>query len=63
MNQILREVPSLSLMNYINGTTSDQIKFVDDLMFGLKEYGFDTAKINPLPLLFSVILSAWLNSL
>jgi len=40
MNQILREVPSLSLMNYINGTTSDQIKFVDDLMFGLKEYGF-----------------------
>ncbi len=36
----VRQVPQLSLLSYVNGTTQDQIKFVDDIMFGLKEYGF-----------------------
>ncbi len=35
-----RKVPELSLLSYVNGTTQDQIKFVDDIMYGLKEYGF-----------------------
>lgn len=40
MKQALRQVPELSLMSYIHGSTTDQIKFVDQLMYGLKEYGF-----------------------
>jgi len=39
-----RQVPHLSLLSYVNGTTQDQIKFVDDIMFGLKEYGFIVLK-------------------
>lgn len=35
-----RKVLELSLLSYVNGTTSDQIKFVDNIMYGLKEYGF-----------------------
>ncbi len=35
-----RQVPELSLLSYVNGSTQDQIKFVDDIMYGLKEYGF-----------------------
>lgn len=35
-----RQVPELSLLSYVNGSTSDQVKFVDDLYLGLKEYGF-----------------------
>jgi len=35
-----RKVPELSLLSYVNGTSADQVKFVDDLFVGLKEYGF-----------------------
>jgi len=36
----MRKVPELSLLSYVNGTSADQIKFVDDLFTGLKDYGF-----------------------
>ena len=32
MNQTLRQVPELSLMSYIEGSTADQVKFVDNLI-------------------------------
>lgn len=35
-----RQVPNLSLLSYVNGSDQDQVKFVNDLMVGLKEYGF-----------------------
>lgn len=35
-----RKVPNLSLLSYVNGSNQDQVKFVNDLMVGLKEYGF-----------------------
>jgi isopenicillin N synthase-like dioxygenase len=35
-----RKVPELSLLSYVNGTSLDQVKFVDNIMVGLKEYGF-----------------------
>jgi len=35
-----RQVPELSLLSYVNGVAGDQVKFVDDLYCGLKEYGF-----------------------
>jgi len=40
MSDTLRKVPEISLMDYLQGDSSDQIKFVDKLMYGLKEYGF-----------------------
>ncbi len=39
-SNVERQVPELSLLSYVNGSTSDQVKFVDDLYLGLKEYGF-----------------------
>jgi isopenicillin N synthase-like dioxygenase len=36
----IRKVPELSLLSYVNGTSADQIKFVDDIFLGLKDYGF-----------------------
>jgi len=36
----MRKVPELSLLSYVNGTSADQIKFVDDMFTGLKDYGF-----------------------
>lgn len=36
----MRKVPELSLLSYVNGTSADQIKFVDDIFRGLKDYGF-----------------------
>ena len=35
-----RQVPQLSLMSYVQGSQADQLKFVDDIMHGLKDYGF-----------------------
>ncbi len=37
-----RQVPKLSLLSYVNGDKNDQLKFVDGLYHGLKEYGFIT---------------------
>jgi isopenicillin N synthase-like dioxygenase len=48
MTSSKRQVPELSLLSYANGTSQDQIKFVDDIMFGLKEYGFIVLKDHPL---------------
>ncbi|ATH07759.1 oxidoreductase [Halobacteriovorax marinus] len=39
-----RKVPELSLLSYVNGTNADQVKFVDDIMYGLKDYGFIVLK-------------------
>ncbi len=39
-NKGIRKVPELSLLSYVNGTSADQIKFVDDIFLGLKDYGF-----------------------
>jgi isopenicillin N synthase-like dioxygenase len=36
----VRKVPELSLLSYVNGSSSDKIKFVDDIYGGLKDYGF-----------------------
>lgn len=36
----IRKVPNLSLMSYLDGSEKDQVKFVDDIMLGLKDYGF-----------------------
>jgi isopenicillin N synthase-like dioxygenase len=35
-----RKVPELSLMSFVNGTTNDKTKFVNNLFSGLKDYGF-----------------------
>lgn len=39
-----REVPELSLLSYVNGGPQDQVKFVDQLFSGLKDYGFIVLK-------------------
>ncbi|MBL7664349.1 MAG: isopenicillin N synthase family oxygenase [Bacteriovoracaceae bacterium] len=39
---IKRQVPELSLLSYVNGSSTEQAKFVDSLMYGLKDYGFIT---------------------
>lgn len=36
----VRQVPTLSLKSYTDGQKQEQIKFIDDLFRGLKEYGF-----------------------
>lgn len=36
----VRKVPELNLYDYLDGDTSKKQKFVDQLFFGLKEYGF-----------------------
>lgn len=35
-----RKVPELSLLSYVNGSTAEKIKFVDNIFAGLKDYGF-----------------------
>lgn len=36
----MRKVPELSLLSYLNGEKNDQLRFVDNLFLGLKDYGF-----------------------
>jgi isopenicillin N synthase-like dioxygenase len=36
----VRKVPELSLLSYVNGSSQDQVKFVDNIFNGLKDYGF-----------------------
>ncbi|MFA6239166.1 MAG: 2-oxoglutarate and iron-dependent oxygenase domain-containing protein [Bacteriovorax sp.] len=36
----MRKVPELSLLSYVNGTSADKVKFVDNMFAGLKDYGF-----------------------
>ncbi len=40
----VRGVPHLSLLSFMFGTTLEKQKFVDDIMVGLKEYGFIVLK-------------------
>lgn len=35
-----RKVPELSLLSYVEGSSNDQVKFVDNLYSGIKDYGF-----------------------
>lgn len=35
-----RKVPELSLLSYVNGSSQDQANFVEQLFYGLKDYGF-----------------------
>mgnify|MGYP003666168906 FL=1 len=35
-----RQVPELSLLSYVNGSSNDQIDFVNGIYNGLKDYGF-----------------------
>jgi isopenicillin N synthase-like dioxygenase len=35
-----RKVPELSLLSFVNGTNNDKTTFVNNLMAGLKDYGF-----------------------
>jgi isopenicillin N synthase-like dioxygenase len=37
---ITRKVPELNLLDYVNGDNNKKSKFIDNLMIGLKEYGF-----------------------
>lgn len=36
----MRQVPELSLLQFVHGTSTERIQFVDNLILGLKEYGF-----------------------
>ncbi|MCT4641051.1 MAG: isopenicillin N synthase family oxygenase [Bacteriovoracaceae bacterium] len=40
MSDTLRKVPELSLLQYVNGSETDQADFVDKLFTGIKDYGF-----------------------
>lgn len=40
MSDTLRKVPELSLLSYVNGSKTEQDKFVNDLYNGIKDYGF-----------------------
>jgi isopenicillin N synthase-like dioxygenase len=40
MSDTLRKVPELSLLSYVEGNSQDQVKFVDQLFTGIKDYGF-----------------------
>ena len=36
----LRKGPELSLMSFVDGSSSDKVKFTNELFRGLKDYGF-----------------------
>lgn len=44
-----RQVPTLSLMSYTEGSEIDQHKFIDNLYVGLKDYGFVILKDHGIP--------------
>jgi isopenicillin N synthase-like dioxygenase len=45
--EAIRKVPELSLMSFVNGTTNDKARFVDNLFRGLKDYGFIVLEDHP----------------
>ena len=45
----IRRVPELSLNSYIEGSSTDRNRFIDELFRGLKEYGFIVLKDHPIP--------------
>jgi isopenicillin N synthase-like dioxygenase len=44
-----RQVPTLSLKAYTDGSSTDQQRFIDDLYLGLKDYGFIILKDHDIP--------------
>ena len=40
MSDILRKVPELSLLSYVNGSDQEKSQFVESLFAGIKDYGF-----------------------
>ena len=42
-----RQVPELSLNNYIEGSFNDRTRFIDEFFSGLKDYGFIVLKDHP----------------
>jgi len=44
-----RKVPELSLNSYLEGSATDQQRFIDDFFVGLKDYGFIVLKDHPVP--------------
>lgn len=36
----IRKVPVLSLKSYTQGSENDQLKFINELFYGIKDYGF-----------------------
>jgi isopenicillin N synthase-like dioxygenase len=45
----VRQVPTLSLKSYTEGTQAEQVKFIDQLFSGLKDYGFVVLKEHDIP--------------
>jgi isopenicillin N synthase-like dioxygenase len=43
-----RRVPELSLNSYIEGSTADRVRFIDEFWVGLKDYGFIVLKDHPI---------------
>lgn len=46
---MIRKVPELSLLSYAQGSTKDKNSFVDQIMLGLKDYGFIILKDHIIP--------------
>ncbi len=44
-----RQVPTLSLKSYTDGSRAEQIRFIDQLFSGLKDYGFVVLKDHDIP--------------
>lgn len=44
----VRRVPELSLNSYIEGTSTDKTRFIEDFFLGLKDYGFIVLKDHPI---------------
>ena len=44
-----RQVPTLSLRNYTDGTEKEQLQFIDNLYTGIKDYGFIVLKDHDIP--------------
>jgi isopenicillin N synthase-like dioxygenase len=42
--QVMRKVPTLSLKSYTDGSKTDQVRFIDNLYSGIKDYGFIVLK-------------------
>lgn len=47
---VVRKVPELSLMTFIEGSNTDKTRFIDQFYSGLKDYGFIVLKDHPIPI-------------
>jgi isopenicillin N synthase-like dioxygenase len=46
---VLRQVPTLSLKSYTEGSSADQARFIDQLYSGIKDYGFIVLEDHQVP--------------